>query len=316
MKSQRNQPDRHGPFYLRRPPGSFLLRLFVSICDLLPVLAPVCLTPSCKELEPLFTHPTDVVYVQSDTSRFTVRFRVSDATADTLRHISHTDIFVYDADGLRELLVSRSYDFLPDSAVFFCPAKTVTVVAVANSPRGFNTSALERFDSIELLTYRFEEDSPERPVMSGQKNVAAGGSGYLSLTPLLCRVMVGEVSNKLKGYVRLEDPRIFLENMNATAEALRSEGFHPSEMVSAPPVRSLPYDIGIYTQTPGTELFCYPNDSAEATIGTPATEFVFECEISGETHRFRTALPAIRRNSTLRVDVTVTGETTFEYRIY
>ena len=316
MKSQRNQSGRHGNFYSRRPPGSTLLRLFVSFCDLLLLLLPVCLTPSCKEPELPFTHPSDEVYVQADTSRFTVRFRVSDATADTLRHIGRTDIFVYDADGLRRILVSRSYDFLPDSAVFFCPAKAVTVVAVANSPRDFNTSALERYDSIELLTYRFEEDSPEMPVMSGQKDLAAGESASLRLSPLLARIMLGEVSNKLKGYVRLEDPRIFLENINATAEVLRTEGFHPSETVRTPPVRSLPYDIGIYSQSPGTELFCYPNDSEEATIGTPATEFVFECEVNGSTQQFRTALPAIRRNSTVHVDVTVTGETTFESKIY
>ncbi|MBO4475487.1 MAG: hypothetical protein J5737_02020 [Bacteroidales bacterium] len=265
---------------------------------------------------PLDTRPSDDVYVQADSSRFAVRFRINDATADTTRHIRRTDIFVYNADGLRELLLTRSYGFLPDSAVFFCKARNVTVVAIANSPRSFNTTALDRYDSIELLTYRFEEDSPTQPVMSGQKDVEAGRAGYLTLAPLLSRVMIGEVANKLKGYVRLEDPRIYLENMNAAAEVLRTEGFHPSEMILSPPVRSLPYDIGVFAQIPGTELFCYPNDSQEATIGTPSTGFVLECEIEGETHQYRVTLPAITRNSTVRVDMTVTGEATFESKIY
>ena len=283
--------------------------------NLLSVLAPVCLTPSCvrPSTDPL---PSDEVWLQTDSSRFSVFFRISDNTADSVRHVSRLNLFVYDADGLRRLLLHRCYDFLPDSAVFYCNATGVSVVAVADSPREFNVSALERYDSIELLTYDFEDDSPGRPVMSGQKDIASGGSGTVVLTPLLARVMAGELSNKLRGYVCLEDPRIYLENMNASAELLRTAGFNPSETVPSPPVRRLPYDIGIFSQSPGTELFCYPNDAEESTIGNPPTAFVLECEIQGATRRFKVPLPAVRRNSTTRVDLTVTGETTFESKIY
>ena len=315
MKAQRNQPDRHLHFSLRRPPGSSLLHKSNLYFNLLLLLVPVCLTPSCRhtEVDPL---PSDEVWLQTDTSRFTVFFKVTDNTADTTRTVRRLNIFVYDADGLRELLLERRYDFLPDSAVFYCKARNVSVVAVADSPREFNSSALERYDSIELLTYSFSDDSPTQPVMSGQQDVESGGRGTLVLTPLLARIITGEVSNKLKGYVRLEDPRIYLENMNASAELLRTAGFLPSETLQSPPVKRLPFDIGVFSQTPGTELFCYPNDSEEATIGNPATVFVLECEIQGATRRFSVPLPGIRRNSTTRVDITVTGETTCESKVY
>lgn len=273
------------------------------------------MTPACKRpaVDPL---PGDEVWVQPDSNRFTVFFRITDNIADTTHRVGRLNLFVYNADGLRELLLERRYDFLPDSAVFYCNAATVSVVAVANSPLEFNRSALERYDSIELLTYSFEDDSPERPLMSGQLQAESGSARTIVLTPLLARVLAGELSNKLKGYVRLEDPRIYLQNMNANAELLRTAGFNPSETLPSPPVQRLPYDIGVFSQCPGTELFCYPNDAEEATMGNPSTVFVLECEIQGATRRFSVPLPAIRRNSTTRVDITVTGETTCESKVY
>jgi len=259
--------------------------------------------------------PVEDVFVQTDSVSFTAHFSVQDYSSDTLRKVQRLNIFVYDADGLGELLATRRYEFLPDSAVIYCRASNVIMVAVANSPMDFNIGALGRYDSIELLTYNYEDDSPAEPVMSGQQNISAGESGKIVLTPLLARVLIGEVSNTLDRYRLLEEPRIYLENMNASAELLRTAGFHPSETVQEPPSAKLPYDIGIFPQTPGTELFCYPNDS-ESTIGSPSTVFVLECEIDGITRSFKVPLPALKRNSTTRVDISVTGESTCESKVY
>ena len=179
-----------------------------------------------------------------DSSSFTVRFAVADKSSDTLRPVRRLDVFAYDADGLHSLILSRRYGFLPDSLLFYGPVTGMTVVAVANSPMDFNTSALDRYESIELLSYRFEDDSPQVPLMSGVGSVGADMSTVVTLTPMLARVMLGEVCNELKGYVRLEDPRITLESMNASAEILRTNGFYPSETVPEPPVARLPFDIG------------------------------------------------------------------------
>lgn len=251
-----------------------------------------------------------------DSSSFTVRFAVADKSSDTLRPVRRLDVFAYDADGLHSLILSRRYGFLPDSLLLYGPVTGMTVVAVANSPMDFNTSALDRYESIELLSYRFEDDSPQVPLMSGVGSVGADRSTVVTLTPMLARVVLGEVCNELKGYVRLEDPRITLESMNASAEILRTNGFYPSETVPEPPVARLPFDIGIFPQSPGTELFCFPNDSQEATIGTPATALAFECEVRGSTRRFSVPLPALRRNSTTHVDITITASETLESKVY
>ena len=108
----------------------------------------------------------------------------------------------------------------------------------------------------------------------------------------------------------------FLENLNPDAEVLREGGFRPSSIIETGAKTSLPYDIGVFAQHPETEVFCYPNDSSEATIGTPGTKLVLECEIKGEIARFKIDLPAIRRNSTTTVDITVSGKEDFESKVY
>ncbi|MBR4809247.1 MAG: hypothetical protein IK031_03095 [Bacteroidales bacterium] len=274
------------------------------------------MAPSCGKVSPAGSNPREDVFVQADSSSFTVRFSVDDRSSDTLRPIRRLDVFAYDADGLHSLVLSRRYGFLPDSLLLYGPAKGMTVVAVANSPFDFNMDALDRYESAELLAYRFEDDTPSAPLMSGQGSVEADGTTIITLTPMLARVVLGEVSNELGNYLRLEDPRITMESMNASAELLRSSGFYPSETVPEPPVMRLPYDIGIFPQRPGTQLFCFPNDSQGAGIGTPATVFVFECEISGATRRFSVPLPSLRRNSTTFVDVTITANEELESTIY
>ena len=232
----------------------------------------------------------DAVEVQLDSSRFDVSFIIVDNIAETPHSVRRLDVYIYDADGIKPLLDKRRYDSLPESLVLHGNGKARIVVAIANSPGDFGSESTGRFDAIEMLSLDFASESPEMPVMSGMCTVEAGGTETISLAPLMARIKLGEVGNRMKNYVRLEDPRIYLENLNSGAEIMR-EGA-------------------------GTELFCYPNDSSEATIGTPGTKLVLECEIKGEIARFIIDLPAIRRNSTTTVDITVSGKEDFESKVY
>lgn len=272
------------------------------------------LIASCRASPPDI-YDSGQVDVTPDSCSFTVAFRVQDNLSDTLRRPRRLDLFSYSADSLKELLDVRRYDFLPDSVLLYGSRSDRIIVAIANSGLDFNTDALARFDSIELLVWDFEHDSPSAPVMSGICEIGADSKAVITLTPLMARVQLGEISNSMKGYVRLESPRLYLENMNASAELLRAVGFRPSESVTDPPRTPLPYDIGVFPQNPGTELFCYPNDSP-GTIGTPATALVLECEINGTTRVFRTPIPSLERNSTTRMDISVSGPESFESRIY
>lgn len=253
--------------------------------------------------------------MKPDSCSFTVSFKIQDHTCDTLRRPARLDLFSYSADGIKDLLDYRRYDFLPDSVLLYGTGQDRIMVAIVNSELNFNTEALSRFDSIELLVWNFADDSPSTPVMSGTCEVAANGSALLTLTPLMSRVQLGEISNSMTGYLRLENPRLYLANMNNSAELLRTVGFRPTEASETVIRVPLPFDVGIFPQNPGTELFCYPNDTP-GTIGTPATELVLECEIGGVTRSFSTPIPSLARNSTTRIDLSISGPDSFESKIY
>ena len=313
MKAKWNQTGRRTSFFIfRQPPGSALLQLILLFSLL--TLWPACLLSSCGRLSA--DGDVQLIEVPVDSCHICLRFKIDDFLADSVHAVKRLDVLLYGADGIKELKAKRVYSFLPDSAVIYCAHEELLAVAVANFPEQLFQSPPSRYDGAEQLSCRFEADSPRLPLMSGTAVIEAGASGTVTLTPLMARVKLGVISNNMKKYVRLEDPRIFLENANAGAEILREGGFRPSEVLQETPKTALPYDIGVFAQSPGTELYCYPNDSPEATIGTPATVFVLECEISGVTRQFKTNLPAICRNSTTLVDISVDGPEQYESKVY
>lgn len=313
MKTKWNQSGRHHCL-CRRSPGSTLLRPLILFSLLLTSL-PACLISSCNIWkEPLQENET--VNVAVDSCWFELFCSVHSEIADTAPPVQHLDVLVYDADGVSGLESWNRYDAIPDTIRIKGAKRLKTIVAIANSPRSFNRRAIERYDSIELLSYEFDEDSPEVPLMSGICSLSPDAPGHIRLEPLLARVQLCEVSNTMRKYVRLEDPRIYLENMNASAEILRSSGFRPTEVLEGQRKVSLPYDIGIYSQHPLTELFCYPNDSDAASMGTPRTSLVFECEIQGQTCRFPIPLESVARNKTLHVDITVNAPDLYDSKVY
>ena len=282
--------------------------------SLLLTQPPACLITSCRNIE----EPGEIedISVKTDSSRFNLRIDVSSEISDSLTRVSNLDLLVYDSDGLGSLETWLNYDRLPDSISFEGAKRTKTVVAIANSPRSFSRRAIERFDSIEQLSYDFEEDSPQEPLMSGMCSLLPERTGHISLIPLMSRIRLGEISNTMKGYARLEDPRIYLENANSAAEILKDSDFRPSEYLKVKNKQKLPYDVGIFSQRPGNELFCYPNDTPESTLGAPQTSLVLECEIYGNTCRFPVILGSIGRNQTLHVDISVGGPAIYESKVY
>ncbi len=312
MKKKWNQTGRRfSPLSCRRPPRSVLLQLILLFSLLIPL--PACLL-SCSKAGG--AEVADIVEVPVDSCSICLKFNILDNLADTLHPVRRLDLLVYSADGIQELRHKRYYEHLPDSVILYGPSEAVTVVAVANSPDPLFSNPPLRFDAAEQLQCELSSDSPSHPLMSGTANFNAGEGGTVQVCPLMCKVMLGVITNNLKNYVRLEDPRIYLENVNSGAEILRSGGFRPSELLATTDKVPLPYDIGVFSQSPGTALFCYPNDSAAITIGTPATFLVLECEISGSTRQFKIQLPALRRNSTTRVDISVNGPSEMETAVY
>lgn len=218
--------------------------------------------------------------------------------------IHHADIFIYGAGGLEELEFHTRTE-RPDTLELLLREGDKKAVAIANCPYLFNTEAMTRYDAMELVSTYFQDDNPEAPIMSGTCEFSASDDCIMELTPLLCRIILAEVTNNMDDYRRLEEPKVWLSHMNASAALLRADGFRMTEQVQDTLKVDLPCDIGLYTQYPGTTLCCYPNDGHSPTAGNPATEFIFECSIDGVPQVCRTDLPPIKRNATVMLSLTV-----------
>lgn len=187
------------------------------------------------------------------------------------------------------------------------------VVAIAGC-RTLNVEALEVLDAMELVKSSYRNDDPEHPLLSGTCTIWSDDDDdewTLVMRPLFCKIALGNVSNTMKNYVRLEEPSVYLKNVNSDAEILRSDGFRPVELLDSVCRRDLPYDIGMYPQQPGTSTYAYPNDYEEATLGTPRTTLVLEGKIKGEICRFPVELPALKRGEKVEVDIDVSTPTEY-----
>ena len=167
---------------------------------------------------------------------------------------------------------------------------------------------------MEQLCFDFSDDNPDCPILGGFARTEEQ-AGEILLTPLLCRVSLGRISNTMDNYDLLEEPRVRLRDLPAAAEILREQEFRPTELIDAGPWSKLPYDVGFFSQEPGITLWCYPNDTPETVLGVPRPTLELECRIRGESCSFEVQLPPLARGCTKEVELTVDGPGAFRYKI-
>ena len=188
------------------------------------------------------------------------------------------------------------------------------VAAVANSPKALSPVALDRYDSLKELGYEFGDEDCSCPVMSGQCTTVSQ-SGGIALKPLLCQVVVSSISNTMDDYELVESPRVRLTGISCYAPVMQEEDFLPTEIAEYGEWADLPYDIGMFTQNPGTTLFCYPNESSGTSLGGVSTAIELECFVMGQLCSFTENLQPFGRGSKLLVDITVDGPYSCRFRI-
>jgi len=285
-------------------PGSGLLRLLLShiALSLLVCINPVLLSCAFSDSGiPVGTQ--DLIAAEPD-SVF-VEVTVSSGIGDV--SVRWADVFLFSASGTRPLLFHSRFEGagpyrMPDSD----SADGIAAV-VANFPYDFIVSAIKTFDNLESVSLDFRSEDPRFPVMTGVSETLSD----VEVMPLMSCVEIVSVSNNSERYQRLEDPFAFLSRTNPSAELFREVGF----CVTAPSAdtlrTSLPCDIGLFTQYPGTRLFCYPNDQI-ATASNPSTVLNLCGKMEGETRTMSFPVPPIRRNTTLRCEITF-DESSFSY---
>ena len=291
-----------------RGAGSFLahcLPVFLSLL-LLPALLGSCRRDAVPDADPAEGQDPPVVVVDSVLTQIRVQ-------ADG-RPVRRLDLFIYEADGLRALEKQYAFDELQEELNIPTLPGEKLVVGIANSPKRFNSKALERYDAMEQLSFNFADDDPAQPILGGFA-LTRREACEVQLQPLLCGIRLARVSNTMDGYELLENPRVRLRDLPNSAEILRLLEFRPAELIDAGAWTPLPYDVGFFSQDPGITLWCYPNDTPEDVLGVPRPYLEFECSIRGTSCSFEVPLPPLSRGCMKEVELTIDGPGSHSYNI-
>ena len=234
-------------------------------------------------------------------------------SADSLvLHISsplpwkHLDLFIY-ADTLTRAL--ESHTRLGSAGSIRIPAgKSYRLAfALANSRREFKSFPAS-FGVVEKLTMDYKDEDPSAPMLAGYCHLQDGRTAELEILPLLCPVHVGSIS--LKADAPLKDPVLRLVRVNARAEVLRKDGFHPSSTLDSPAgldyplmmLQELPFDIGSQPQEADLTLWCYPNEDEDGP-GGGGTSLIVSGLLGGERREYRIPLGPVGRGAAINLNI-------------
>lgn len=311
MRNFEKHQSRHPNFNRYQPKDALPRRRTILLTLLLSLLVslPAFLSISCGK------QPSPAV---PDNGR---KPEIADSTLTVLKFrspgeypVKSLQVLVYKSEGTRSLEKMMTFEELPDSVGIMTTVGEKLVAAVANSPKALSPVALDRYDSLKELGYEFGDEDCSCPVMSGQCTTVSQ-SGGIALKPLLCQVVVSSISNTMDDYELVESPRVRLTGISCYAPVMQEEDFLPTEIAEYGEWADLPYDIGMFTQNPGTTLFCYPNESSGTSLGGVNTAIELECFVMGQLCSFTENLPPFGRGSKLLVDITVDGPYSCRFRI-
>lgn len=219
--------------------------------------------------------------------------------------IRRLDAFVFNDDALMRLdsyceILEPSNPYISLSS----GAGDKFLVLIANfDTAGLDISEISSYEEMEGIRSILANENPAYPVMSGECHFCAGMDSYtpVSLTPLLANVCVDFVKCNFagKGYKSrtLENASVYLTDLSGSCEVLRHDGFSIVELENAGGtadsgyLSTMEHPEMIYRRfTPGQwtpiDLYCYPNDNADGTLGSPHTRLVVQGDIDGTTYYY------------------------------
>lgn len=228
------------------------------------------------------------------------RIQVVIKTPPGLEDIERLDLFIYEEGGVQQLVSHTLYDRPPGIIELDACSSPVLFAAVANCPFEFNTEALKLYSSLESLSFNLSDDLCAKPVLTGLATAGQSEDTFIiAIEPLRAEIRLRSVTNRYGGDSLIEEPKARLSGINTACEAFRWSGWYGSEP-SDTPWQPLPCWIGLYTQYPGTTLYCYPNDASQGP-GAAFLELSYRYE--GRDMTKRISLPRVGRGETIGIDV-------------
>ncbi len=258
----------------------------------------MCIPLSCCVSAPAVTVSPEPSSGTVQDSTFLIRAAIT--TPPGLEDLAGLDLFVYEEGGVQQLVSHTHCDAPPRVMEIETCRQSGILAAVANCPFEFNTDALKLYSSLENLSFNIADDLGSKPIMTGLATIdTAAASTIITIEPLRAEIRLRSVTNLYSGDSLIEEPQARLSGINTVCEAFRWSGWYGSEPADTP-WQPLPCWIGLYTQYPGTALYCYPNDASQGP-GAAFLELGYRYE--GLEHTKRIALPPIGRGDTIGIDL-------------
>lgn len=280
---------------------TILHNLLISLLLIMPAFV---LIYSCRK-DPSSTPIVEEVQVV-DSTLTTIYIRNASAYP-----VKDLQVLIYKNSGTQSLETKLDFAEIPDTIEVVTTEGEKHIAVVANCPKSLSTVALSRYDALAGLGYDFNDEDLEYPIVSGYC-LTQGQIGEVDLTSLMCQVEISAISNSMDNYELVESPKIRLVDINSYAYVMQESGFYPTELIDYGEWSELPYDIGLFTQYPGTTVYCYPNETSEEILGSIFTYLELECLINNSTCNFYIQLPAFGRNSKIEVELTIHGSNSFD----
>lgn len=231
--------------------------------------------------------------------------RIMETSNMPLTDAGSIDVLVFNDDRMQKLDTYQRFDMNACSSVKIGSTtgeKLMTAIVNSRMDR-YEWAGITSRKDMEGICFNLEDETQDRPAMSGECQVVAGRPANLVVERLSSEIVLRSISCNFKGKgyedERLHDVKVYLTNVNAEAPAFNDGPYTPRRIINSgrfdPEVldsfeepgtimQELPYDIGPEEKRPGLVLRCYPNEAVEESSGTPFTRLVIEGEIGGFTY--------------------------------
>lgn len=260
---------------------------------------------------------------------------------ESLANESLIDLFVFNDDGLMRLDSYQRITYnpedrhLPYSASRRGPKKIVAIINPQTEKYEWN--AINSFQAMLAAKGALEKEAKDKRLMCGTGHTYAGKDKTckIEVTPLASEIVLNSIkcdfSSKPYKNAKLENVRVYLTNVNASASLLQSENFKPERLYNIagcidadimefrdPDLicQAIATPVGQQTLYPEIKLLCYPNESEEESPGSPFTRLVIEGLIDGKKCYYPISInrmesgyfsgkPGIGRNCRFTYDITI-----------
>lgn len=211
--------------------------------------------------------------------------------------IRNLDIFFFYNDPLGRLDSYQRFDFFePETVAGACTRGERKVAVLANSPDDrYTWSDVNSYQGLNMLTADLHREDPAYPILRGEGVVQAGDDAmaHIGLEPLLCEVVLSSLkvdfSERSYRDAELSDFRVYLTNVNCRRQIFGPEG-RPVDIVNRGGLRENDMESMAHPEMLVSSLeelpqsfYCYPNLSAQESLGAPFTRLVIEGKVDGET---------------------------------